>query len=90
MKATIYIVTPFESNLAGVELESRVYDDFDRSVPPLYEYKYTANLKTLNHAVSSANVMFGGAIKRAYIEPTAKRAKPHTIFCDGGWAQTVL
>ena len=90
MKAIIHITTPFEANIAGVELEGRVYDDFNHSVPPLYEYKYTANLKTLNHAVSSVNVMFGGAVKRAYIEPVAKRVKSHTIFCDSGWAQVVL
>ena len=90
MKSTIHVVTPFEFNLAGVELEGRVYDDFNHSVPPLYEYKYTINLKTLNHAVASVNVMFGGAIKRAYIEPIAKRINNHTIACVGGWAQAVL
>ncbi len=90
MKAIIHIVTPIEFNYAGVDLEGRVYDDFNHSVPPLYEYKYKANLKTLNHAVSSVNVMFGGAIKRAYIEPESKRIKKHTIFCDGGRAQVVL
>lgn len=90
MKASIYVVTPFEFNLACVELESRVYDDFDHSKPPMYEYKYNVNLKTLNHAIGSVNSMFGGAIKRAYIVPIAKRLKHHTIFCDGGWAQVVL
>lgn len=90
MKVTIHIVTPFEFKLAGVELESRVYDDFNHEVPPLYEYKYDANLKTLNHAISSINPMFGGAIKRAYIEPKAKNAKEHPVFCDSGWAQAVL
>lgn len=90
MKATIHIVTPIEFNYAGIELEGRVYYDFNHSVPPMYKYKYTVNLKTLNHAVSSVNVMFGGAIKYAYIEPLAKRIKEHSIFCEGGWAQAVL
>ena len=90
MKAIIHVVTPIEFNLAGVELDSLVYDDYNHDGKPLNDYKYEVNLKTLNHAVSSVNVMFGGAIKRAYIEPLAKRSKCHTIYCDGGWAQVVL
>lgn len=90
MKASIHVVTPFEFNLACVELECRVYDDFDHSNPPMYEYRYNVNLKTLNHAIGSVNSMFGGAVKRAYIEPLSKRSKHHSIFCECGWAQVVL
>lgn len=90
IKRTVYVICTKEFNWFGAELTSIISQSMFLDMPPLYEYKVDLKLDTINHAVKSINVMFGGFVKRAYIEKKGKNVKYHNIFCENGYAQVVL
>lgn len=87
---TIYVFCTKEFNWACIELDSIVEQSMFLDLPPLYCYKATVKLDTINHAIGFINSTFGGYVKKAYIDNTSKNIKYHSIFCDNGYAQVVL
>lgn len=57
---------------------------------PMYCYKATVKLDTINHAIGFINSTFGGCVKKAYIDKSGKTIKRHDICCENGYAQVVL
>ena len=87
---TIYVTCTKEFDWACIELDSIVSQSMFLDMPPLYCYKATVKLETINHVIGFINSTFGGFVKKAYIDKTGKTIKHHDVYCENGYAKAVL